>query len=56
MQGITVCFDLYGLFKHRYLSPLDRFLAGAFAGVTSTSATYPLDLVRARMAVTKKNT
>ncbi|KAK3095684.1 hypothetical protein FSP39_017568 [Pinctada imbricata] len=32
-----------------------RFLAGALAGVTSSAATYPLDLVRARMAVTAKD-
>lgn len=29
-----------------------RFLAGSLAGVTSQSLTYPLDLARARMAVT----
>ncbi|XP_066581913.1 mitochondrial coenzyme A transporter SLC25A42 [Prorops nasuta] len=32
-----------------------RFLAGSLAGVTSQSMTYPLDLVRARMAVTEKS-
>lgn len=32
-----------------------RFLAGSLAGVTSQSLTYPLDLARARMAVTSKN-
>lgn len=31
-----------------------RFLAGSLAGVTSQSLTYPLDLARARMAVTDK--
>lgn len=31
-----------------------RFLAGSLAGVTSQSLTYPLDLARARMAVTQK--
>lgn len=31
-----------------------RFLAGSLAGVTSQSLTYPLDMARARMAVTDK--
>lgn len=35
-------------------SPKKLFLAGSLAGVTSQSLTYPLDLARARMAVTKK--
>ncbi|XP_075221962.1 dephosphocoenzyme A carrier isoform X2 [Lycorma delicatula] len=33
--------------------PERRFLAGSLAGVTSQSMTYPLDLARARMAVTR---
>ncbi|XP_043267259.1 mitochondrial coenzyme A transporter SLC25A42 [Venturia canescens] len=32
-----------------------RFLAGSLAGVTSQSLTYPLDLARARMAVTHRD-
>lgn len=34
------------------LSPVNRFAAGAGAGAISTLATYPLDVIRARMAVT----
>lgn len=37
-----------------HLSPGRRYLAGSLAGVTSVTATYPLDVVRARMAVTKR--
>ncbi|XP_071941355.1 mitochondrial coenzyme A transporter SLC25A42-like [Antedon mediterranea] len=36
------------------LSPPYRFLAGSLAGVTAASFTYPLDMVRARMAITHK--
>ncbi|CAG2211640.1 SLC25A42 [Mytilus edulis] len=41
--------------RKKHLPPHLRFLAGSLAGITSTSLTYPLDLVRARMAVTEKN-
>lgn len=39
-----------------YSTNVRRFLAGSLAGVTSQSITYPLDLARARMAVTDKYT
>lgn len=32
-----------------------QFLSGSLAGITSQTITYPLDLARARMAVTQKN-
>lgn len=41
-------------FSFRALPPWPRLLAGALAGTTAASLTYPLDLVRARMAVTPK--
>ncbi|KAG5285676.1 hypothetical protein AALO_G00006130 [Alosa alosa] len=36
------------------LPPVPRLLAGSLAGTTAVSLTYPLDMVRARMAVTPK--
>ncbi|XP_038046634.1 mitochondrial coenzyme A transporter SLC25A42-like isoform X1 [Patiria miniata] len=36
------------------LQPIPRFLAGSLAGVTASTLTYPLDCVRARMAVTNR--
>lgn len=36
-------------------SPKKLFLAGSLAGATSQSLTYPLDVARARMAVTQKD-
>lgn len=36
------------------LNPARRFMAGSLAGVTAASLTYPLDVLRARMAVTHK--
>ncbi|KAI4810221.1 hypothetical protein JOQ06_001522 [Pogonophryne albipinna] len=43
----------YG-FQGKVLPPIPRFLAGAVAGFTAVMLTYPLDMVRARMAVTPK--
>ncbi|XP_053228519.1 mitochondrial coenzyme A transporter SLC25A42 isoform X1 [Podarcis raffonei] len=43
----------YG-FQGKALTPLPRFIAGSLAGTTAAMLTYPLDLVRARMAVTPK--
>lgn len=40
----------------RNLPPLYRFVAGSLAGTTASMLTYPLDLARARMAVTQKHT
>ncbi|XP_066996346.1 mitochondrial coenzyme A transporter SLC25A42 isoform X2 [Anabrus simplex] len=40
--------------KNKTTPPFIRFLSGSLAGVTSQSLTYPLDLARARMAVTHK--
>ncbi|GAB5356944.1 hypothetical protein AAMO2058_000331800 [Amorphochlora amoebiformis] len=38
------------------LPAISKFIAGAFAGVMGTVCTYPLDLVRARLAVGKATT
>ncbi|CAL8308583.1 unnamed protein product [Lota lota] len=43
----------YG-FQGKALPPLPRFLAGSLAGTTAAILTYPLDMVRARMAVTAR--
>ncbi|XP_069505234.1 mitochondrial coenzyme A transporter SLC25A42 isoform X2 [Ambystoma mexicanum] len=43
----------YG-FQGKVLTPLPRLIAGSLAGTTATMITYPLDMVRARMAVTPK--
>ncbi|XP_041098490.1 mitochondrial coenzyme A transporter SLC25A42-like [Polyodon spathula] len=41
-------------FQGKALPPVPRFLAGSLAGTTAAMLTYPLDMVRARMAVTPK--
>ncbi|CAM9727558.1 unnamed protein product [Bubo scandiacus] len=43
----------YG-FQGKALTPFPRFIAGSLAGTTAAMLTYPLDMVRARMAVTPK--
>ncbi|KAM9385223.1 mitochondrial coenzyme A transporter SLC25A42-like [Pholidichthys leucotaenia] len=43
----------YG-FQGKALPPFPRFLAGSLAGATAAMLTYPLDMVRARMAVTAR--
>ncbi|KAM9503998.1 mitochondrial coenzyme A transporter SLC25A42-like [Salvelinus alpinus] len=43
----------YG-FQGKALPPFPRFLAGSLAGTTAVMLTYPLDMVRARMAVTPR--
>uniref|UniRef100_A0A8D2P203 Mitochondrial coenzyme A transporter SLC25A42 n=1 Tax=Zosterops lateralis melanops TaxID=1220523 RepID=A0A8D2P203_ZOSLA len=45
--------DYYG-FQGKALTPFPRFIAGSLAGTTAAMVTYPLDMVRARMAVTPK--
>lgn len=43
----------YGV-QVKALPPIPLFLAGSMAGITAAMLTYPLDMVRARMAVTPK--
>ncbi|XP_069378386.1 mitochondrial coenzyme A transporter SLC25A42-like [Paralichthys olivaceus] len=45
--------NYYG-YQGKALPPFPRFLAGSLAGTTAAMLTYPLDMVRARMAVTAR--
>ena len=49
-----LCWDFFS--KSDKERRIKLFAAGSLAGVTSQSLTYPLDLARARMAVTEKDT
>lgn len=51
MQPISYSY----FYKYFSTSPGKLFLAGSLAGATSQSLTYPLDLARARLAVTMKH-
>jgi len=42
--------------QYSNVPPAYRFIAGSLAGTTASMMTYPLDLARARMAVTQKHT
>ncbi|KAK7486414.1 hypothetical protein BaRGS_00022338 [Batillaria attramentaria] len=63
LDRTKINFQTHEQFKHllnpsktkKHLPPGRRFLAGSLAGVTSVACTYPLDLVRARMAVTARD-
>ena len=56
-------FAAYEQFKHslktdpnqKFLPPLRQIIAGSAAGAFATFFTYPLDIARARMAITKKH-
>uniref|UniRef100_A0A672HKI6 Mitochondrial coenzyme A transporter SLC25A42 n=1 Tax=Salarias fasciatus TaxID=181472 RepID=A0A672HKI6_SALFA len=52
-QYKTLLGGYYG-FQGKALPPFPRLLAGSMAGTTAAMLTYPLDMVRARMAVTPK--
>jgi solute carrier family 25 protein 42 len=51
MNNIKNKFSFFIIYRK---TPGRRFISGSLAGVTSATITYPLDLARARMAVTNK--
>ncbi|KAG7514022.1 mitochondrial coenzyme A transporter SLC25A42 [Solea senegalensis] len=52
-QYKTLLGGYYG-YQGKALPPFPRFLAGSLAGTSAAMLTYPLDMVRARMAVTAR--
>ena len=45
----------FGSINQEALPPAKRFMAGSLAGVTAAFFTYPLDLIRARLAVARRS-
>jgi hypothetical protein len=54
MSKIVIGYIETSSFRIFRKTPGRRFISGSLAGVTSATITYPLDLARARMAVTNK--
>jgi len=54
MSKILIGYIEISSFRIFRKTPGRRFISGSLAGVTSATITYPLDLARARMAVTNK--
>lgn len=53
LDSYSLFFFILNRFRKKHLER--SFIAGSMAGVVSTSVTYPLDLARARMAVTNES-
>ena len=52
-RAVRILLECILVISCRHLPPVKRYVAGSLAGVTASSCTYPLDLARARMAVTQ---